>query len=529
MTLRTNNEQAAARVARPRVLVVEDDEVSRSLLKNSLCRQGCLVAVAENAADAQEQLNPTAIGTFDCVVTDYRMPDLTGLDLLAWIKHQDPGLATIIVTAEGERTLIAESLRGGAVDFLDKPVDLEKLRIAVMRAVQQTWQQRRLADSASGARELGRVQERMLSAETTRGAVQVNVCFHPRHEAGGDFFSSFAPAPGRSFYLLTDVSGHDLEAAYVSAIFQGMVRGMLEQAAPVAEIFASFNRILLEDWNLVGAFGNQPAGIRSSVAACALLVDSHAQTATVFTHGTPSPIHWLSDGSAHVVGGTGGYPLGWFPDLTGPGAVQPITAGSSFCLWTDGLDDVAEQMGVTSLTLAWALQQAKSRGERMTQIESATDDILLADLHLTPGEPAGTVFRPLVLSQHHGEQSGAIDEFQALWRRCLNLAVPELPEGTLHDVLLASREALLNALTHGCGGHANRSACFQIACAPALQIVRVRVCDPGLGHDFSPGPERRADEAPAEGHRGLILINHLASRADFQNHGASVVMDFAWP
>ena len=510
------------------ILVVEDDQVSRSFLECALTKQGYAVTTAEDATEAQEQLAPAALGTFDCVVTDYRMPGGNGLELLAWIKARDPGLATILVTAEGEKHLVAESLRGGAVDFLDKPIDLAKLRTAVAQAVQRTLRQRNLTESESAVRELGRAQERMLGVDDFTGPVRVDVCFHPKHEAGGDFFSRFRPAPGQLVCLLTDVSGHDPQAAYLSAYCHGVVRGMIERAAPVAEIFAVFNRFLLEEWQHPGAGGRQPAVIEASVAACAIALNFSANSATVLTQGNPAPVYWSPDGDARVIGELSGFPLGWFPDLLVRDVVQTLSGGDSFCLWTDGLEALAAKQGVSALSLACALQRAKARHERLAELAAAADDILVADLHLS-SEPATTApFRPLILEQYHGGQAGEIDEIQAFWWRSLTLAAPELPEDRLHDVLLASREALLNALHHGCGGRAGQSATYQAAYSTASQTLRVRVSDPGPGHHFDLARhERRAGRELVENQRGLILIKHLASTVDFARNGASVVLDFA--
>jgi len=523
-----NGEAGTSSISR-RVLVVEDDPASLSYLQFALAKHGYAVVSAEDAASAREQLAPACIRTFDCVVTDYRMPDQSGLDLLAWIKGRDPALATIIVTAEGERGLIAESLRGGAVDFLDKPIDTEKLFAAVTRAVQQTWRQRHLADSESSVRELGRAQERMLGGEAARSPLRADVCFHPKHEAGGDFFSRFRPAPDKHFYMLTDVSGHDLQAAYISAYFQGVVRGMLEHEASMEEIFVSFNRLLLEEWNQVGEFGPQSSGIEASIAASAVLIDTTAQTATVLAHGMPAPVFWLPDGDAQLVGDSGGFPLGWFSNFSACGVVHPIPGGGSFCLWTDGLEDAAGKKGVSELSLAWALQRAKICGTKFAEIDFAADDILLADIYFSSSLSAPESFRPLILDQYHGGQSGEIDELQSIWRRSLQLVVPELPEARLHDVLLSSREVLLNALLHGCGSRADQKASFQAAYCPSLQTIRVRVCDPGPGHQFNlTVHEERAARELAEDHRGLILVRHLADNMSFRRNGASVTMDFNW-
>jgi len=529
MSSSPKNGEAARAPASHRVLVVEDDPASRSFLQFALAKHGYGVTTAEDGNNAKEHLATDGVRNFDCVVTDYRMPDCTGLELLAWIKGQDPSLATIIVTAEGERALVTESLRGGAVDFLDKPIDLKKLRAAVSHAIQQTQRQRRLADSDCAVQRLGLVQERMLGADGGRSPVRVEVCFHPKYEAGGDFFSRFQPEPGQAFCLLTDVSGHDVQAAYISAYFQGIVRGMLEHSVSVEDIFVAFNRLLLEEWNHAGKFEPTAGGIEASIAACALLIDSTAQIATVLAQGMPAPVYWLPDGDARIIGESGGFPLGWSPEFSPHSVILPIPDGGSFCLWTDGLQDFAEQAGVSELSLAWALQSAKGCNHTLAGIESATDDILLADIHLSPGHLDADSFRPLILEQYHGGQTGEIDELQAFWERSLMLAAPELPPSTVHDVLLASREALLNALQHGCGGRAGQRAGFQIAYCRSQQTIRARVCDSGPGHHFNLAEhESFAAWELAEAHRGLILVRHLASGMDSLNNGASLKLDFAW-
>ncbi len=124
-------------------------------LQVALTKRGYGVATADSAAVARDHLAGGRIHKFDCVITDYRMPGNTGLDLLRWIQAEDPALATIIVTAEGEKELVAASFRNGAVDFLEKPVALQDLQAAVARAVERTERQRHLNRSEAAIKELG--------------------------------------------------------------------------------------------------------------------------------------------------------------------------------------------------------------------------------------------------------------------------------------------------------------------------------------------------------------------------------------
>lgn len=89
----------------PRVLLVEDDFTSREFLRRVLEKTGCAVAAADCVPDAQRLFDERGAQGFDTVLTDYRMPGLTGLDLLEWLKQRDSCLTTILLTAEGEKKL----------------------------------------------------------------------------------------------------------------------------------------------------------------------------------------------------------------------------------------------------------------------------------------------------------------------------------------------------------------------------------------------------------------------------------------
>jgi len=109
----------------------------------------------------------------------------------------------------------------------------------------------------------------------------------------------------------------------------------------------------------------------------------------------------------------------------------------------------------------------------------------------------------------------------------LALGLPDLSEARLHDVLLASREALLNAVTHGCAGQTEQAATFRIDCCKQSRTLRVQVSDSGPGHHFDvEGHERVAAHEPVAEHRALILINHLADRVSCEREGATITMEF---
>lgn len=515
----------------PRILVVEDDSTSREFLRRALEKSGCEVTTADCVVAAQKAFTGRDMHWFDSVLTDYQMPGRNGLELLAWIKEKDPCLKGIILTAEGEKSLVADSLRAGASDFLDKPVNLQRLLPALTKAVGATRHLRHLAETELAVQSLGRTQKQMINAQAIPiaggGTAIVDVCFHPKLEAGGDFFSHFQPSSEILCCLLTDVSGHDLQAAYVSAYFQGIVRGMLQCGAPMPAIFSFFNRFLVSDWNQGGQSSLQKPQAGVSVAALSLLFNFKLNTIEVVTCGTPGPVHIAADGRAGFIGETGGAPLGWFGDWKSEGTTHSIAGGGSILLWTDGLQELAEGMDLHPLCVAHRLEQARLSGARLPLLDTAKDDILFASLRLPNNPAVSGHYSPFLLDEYHGGQDGEIDQFVERWRQHLQFTIPKLSEPLLHDILLAAREAVINAIRHGCGGDATKQVRFQMSFHPEKRAIKIWIEDPGPGHqfDFDAHEQAAADQILSE-HRGLIFMVNLAHGVNFQRNGASVILEF---
>ena len=114
----------------PYLLVVDDDPGQRSLVETFLRSQGHRVETAASGADALKRAEsaPPAL-----VISDVRMPGMTGLELLRAVKRAHPGLPVLLVTAyAGVRDAIG-AIRDGAADYLEKPIDLDELAALVRR------------------------------------------------------------------------------------------------------------------------------------------------------------------------------------------------------------------------------------------------------------------------------------------------------------------------------------------------------------------------------------------------------------
>lgn len=115
-----------------RVLVVDDDPVSRRALARSLRRAGIAVVAAEDGNQACDLLAHTEV---DAVVTDVSMPVVDGLRLLERIREQDEELPVILITGKPSLGTVMRAMEQRAFGFLSKPCDPEQLRDHVRRAL----------------------------------------------------------------------------------------------------------------------------------------------------------------------------------------------------------------------------------------------------------------------------------------------------------------------------------------------------------------------------------------------------------
>lgn len=118
-----------------KVLVVDDEQGMRRILETNLRRDTHVVVDAAGVAEAIDLLKRE---DFDVVLTDQKMPDGSGLDVLRAVQGDDSTTSVIFLTAVGTLELAVESMRQGAFDFLTKPFAPDVVRAAVRRASEHT-------------------------------------------------------------------------------------------------------------------------------------------------------------------------------------------------------------------------------------------------------------------------------------------------------------------------------------------------------------------------------------------------------
>lgn len=115
-----------------RILVVDDEESIREFLEIMLKKEGYEITTAEDGAKAKEILSKKS---FDMIISDLQMPNMTGLELLRYVKESYPDIVFMMITAFGTTETAVEAMKIGAYDYLTKPFKIDEVRLNVVNAL----------------------------------------------------------------------------------------------------------------------------------------------------------------------------------------------------------------------------------------------------------------------------------------------------------------------------------------------------------------------------------------------------------
>ncbi len=153
-----------------RILVVDDEESQRKMLRANLSLDGYEVFEAD---DGSEAISRVSEEYYDLILMDNRMGKMDGIDALREIKKLSPGIPVIIVTAYASVETAVRALQAGAHDYLTKPLDVEELRIKIHQTLEY-WrlkeenilQRRRIENLFDASQIIGRSSQMKAVLET---------------------------------------------------------------------------------------------------------------------------------------------------------------------------------------------------------------------------------------------------------------------------------------------------------------------------------------------------------------------------
>lgn len=323
----------------PRVLLADDDVISRKLLGSALQRLGFEV---HSAAFGEEALQLITTAEPDLLVLDFEMPGLNGAEVchrLRTSEHEDlRTLPVIMLTAHAGEEEELRCLQAGANDFVTKPVSREILAARIQTQLRlrslsdelrrqndelARWRTAQEADLAAA-----QATQRALIPSTPPPLVgwAVQTLYQPVIQVGGDVFGWRPMGEGRWLFWLADATGHGAAAALFTALAAQLFRQAAEMEAEPAAVLRAVNR----------EFRSVFRG-RSFMTACCALVEPQGRL-TFCSAGHPPLFVRRADGTVESFGPHGTV-LGLHED-TGPDLEQSHTvlaSGDAALLYTDGL------------------------------------------------------------------------------------------------------------------------------------------------------------------------------------------------
>ena len=446
------------------------------------------------------------------------MPGMSGIELLEKVKKLDPTLEVILVTGENERLIIQESLRQGAFDFLDKPLNLEKFYNSVERATAAT-SHRRKREATEASLLAARSSGLFNTIDTADWDTKIELIYNPKHELGGDFIDVFETASGQRCAIFGDISGHDIQSALLSSHFLGNLAGRraIQPRFEMDSMLEDYNSLLLKRSENLGNSHHFRVG--SSLSVCAIELSESDHQMNVTNCGVPAVYLIFRDGSVKRMNPQH-HPLGWFEGFEASHMIFETSSIAKIHGFTDGLVEFAMKHQWDVLSLIYHLETL-NKSDTQAFLVNANDDILLTNISFT--EPQGA-FVPIIHDEYSGNALNKVDRFQSIWKHSLQLVCPEADTVKLDRFILACREAVINAMKHGCQEDAKKKASFTVSLDKNQRQLTATVSDPGEGHSFDYEQRDQQLDSLLPGHLGLVLISKLVDEMHCENKGSRLRM-----
>lgn len=332
------------RLERVQVLIVDDIETNRDLLRRRLARLG--VTNILEAGDGAEALNIIRSHALDLVLLDIMMPVMTGFDVLEVLAAEGftARLPVIVISAMNEMAPTVRAIELGAEDFLLKPFDPTLLRARVLATLEKKQlrdeMRDELARKQAELREARQLQLALTPPPYAESGLSIDVVMQPAREIGGDLADHLVLPDGRHLLALGDVSGKGAGAALVMARSHALVRSLDGRRDAMA---------LLADPSLAAAAMN--AELSSNNPSCmfvTMLLGVYHPVNGRFDYvrcGHVPPFLRRADGTVERLDVARGLPLGVDSQACYSTATVWLEPGDSLLIVSDGVTEAAMPNG----------------------------------------------------------------------------------------------------------------------------------------------------------------------------------------
>jgi len=325
------------------LLLVDDEPAILSVVTNEIRgwakEQDIQILAARSGEQALNVLEKHG-GDVWLVVTDLRMPGMTGTELVAEVTRTYPLTVCLALSGEDNPQELSETIRAGIHGFIPKPWEPEMLIADLGRALDYARAQRErehyMRSLEFELQWAGELQQKLLEVEfPRRKGFEIDVVYRPLPwlSCGGDYYDVIPFRDDSIIVLIGDVAGHGVKAAFVTAmlksmIYRGFIRRSIETGFSPAHFLEWLNNQFLD------ALSSIPDIILTFSAT--LINVNEKQLVTAAAGHEPLFLH---RGSTHRVVGTNGPVIGVSADITYRNETLSLEAGDRLTFLTDGASE----------------------------------------------------------------------------------------------------------------------------------------------------------------------------------------------
>lgn len=347
-----------------RVLVAEDDPIAQELIRSFLEGEGYQVTVASCGEEAWEryQASPARF-----VITDWKMPGVSGLELCRRIREENNGSYTYVVmlTANHEKGHFISGLAAGADDFVTKPFDPAELRIRMKSGARVLELEDKLEEKiaeikhsreATEAAHQKLQEELDAAADVQRALLPTDLAnsdgidfawsFEPSIQLGGDAFNIFRLAEDRFGFTFVDVCGHGLKSALLAVTVQHVIDPRYRHTSLLwADSATDPKHLVVPPTEVLSRLNTQFQMDMETAQYFSMLyglLEADTGRIQYSTAGHPPPILIPAAGDIRQLEGTG-FPIGIAPTADYDHYEMKLEPGDRLLFFSDGLTEVANE------------------------------------------------------------------------------------------------------------------------------------------------------------------------------------------
>lgn len=487
------------------VLIVDDDLISRQIIGSMLEALDCKVTSAEDGVEAYRIFKKSfETKPFELIISDIMMPNMDGFDLVRKIREIDKFVPTVFLSSQGQKETIKKALRIGVKDFIEKPVtDLETIRKTIEPLIPDI-------DSHDDSME---------QFQTTEAVKKVQVAFDSQLEltdhlqlvahhleawksAGGDVVKVFKRNDSSLLFAIADVAGHSVETSYAVAAILGILGVLRNEEFADGTLLKRLNEGVLE-----GPFPQIPVSI--------MLLHWQPWNGRVHIQnaGMPHGLLFHKDRCQVSSLPLDGLPLGYLDQVDYDEKITFLRPGDRLLMGSDGLFE-AEPLDATNINQTLSEFLIEHKDTAITELPKRIYQKCQAICGAITDDFLAFIFQQSEFNyleqQHFWSVPSSLKIIDAIIDQIENLVHNQYQGNTvvtLDLVLLAIREAFLNAVIHGNGSRDDHYVAIHLEFQKAE--FTCEISDEGQGYDEN--QMKALDDDLRIGGRGTEIIEQFAT------------------